>query len=97
LDATSEHSRSSLTTSRSRRTRQASSRPSPTTIKPSRAAALACYDRALAADPDDVEALKGRATALVYLDRPAEAIRCYERLSRLPRKQEIQQKGRMRS
>ncbi len=51
--------------------------------------ALDCYDRALAVNPDDAEALKGKAMALVYLDRPGEAATYYERAQRLPERTRV--------
>ena len=47
--------------------------------------AFDCYDHVLATNPDDVEALRGIAMALVSLGRAAEAVRYYERLQRLRR------------
>ncbi|HRT12918.1 MAG TPA: tetratricopeptide repeat protein, partial [Methanoculleus sp.] len=47
--------------------------------------AVECYDRVLEVNPDDTGALKGKAAALINLDQPVEATKCYRRLQRLQR------------
>ena len=47
--------------------------------------AVECYDRVLEVNPDDTGALKGKAAALINLDQPVEAAKCYMRLQRLQR------------
>src|SRR5206468_12216626 len=42
--------------------------------------ALACYDRALALDPDHAAALYNRGNVLLELLRPAEALACVDRV-----------------
>jgi tetratricopeptide (TPR) repeat protein len=41
--------------------------------------ALAAYEAVLALDPNDVDALNECGGLLMWLDRPAEAVACYER------------------